>query len=324
MVSRRALASSCTGQIAQGLASRFKTYQWFPFPQFQEWLPDLLWPRWSRASRKNTGVHGNPGWSSSIKGVVKHEEDLRTLEQSTRVLERTWNKLAAVRLSLRWQKLSLGEIQNWSSRVYDWRHGLGGLVLDYPTELTVASIYSRQERWPLNRMTTCGGRRSGRSLAQGIRGIYRGSPHQRWSDVQNESRRCGECAQLHGARPWIRCHRRAHPKRPWQHGTVAGVNCWSEDIYGDDIYSTPSVIQSIRSRITAARARIYARLIGGEVLWTCSPPFTVPWHNFFSWPDSLICRAWIFIFHVMTWLSFFKEVVARLFSFNLAIAIIAK
>jgi hypothetical protein len=39
-----------------------------------------------------------------------------------------------------------------------------------------------------------------------------------------------------------------------------------EDIYDDDIYSTPSVIQSIRSRITAARARIYARLVGGEVL----------------------------------------------------------
>jgi hypothetical protein len=27
---------------------------------------------------------------------------------------------------------------------------LGGLVLDYPTELTADSIYSRQERWPVN------------------------------------------------------------------------------------------------------------------------------------------------------------------------------
>jgi hypothetical protein len=121
-----------------------------------------------------------------------------------------------------WQGLSaaflrdLGEIQNWSSLVIDWGHGLGGLVLDYPTELTVASIYSRQERWPLNWTTTRGGRRSGRSLAQGIRGIYRGSPHRRWSDSQSESRRCGECAQVRGSRPWSGCHRRAHPKRPWQ------------------------------------------------------------------------------------------------------------
>jgi hypothetical protein len=28
-------------------------------------------------------------------------------------------------------------------------------------------------------------------------------------------------------------------------GSVAGVNYWLEDIHGDDIYSTPSVIQSI-------------------------------------------------------------------------------
>jgi hypothetical protein len=51
---------------------------------------------------------------------------------------------------------------------------LGGLVLDYPMELTASSIYSRQEQWPVNWTTTCGGRRSKKSLAQGIRGIYRG------------------------------------------------------------------------------------------------------------------------------------------------------
>jgi hypothetical protein len=34
------------------------------------------------------------------------------LEQTTRALERTRNKLAAVKVSLRWRKLSLGEIQN--------------------------------------------------------------------------------------------------------------------------------------------------------------------------------------------------------------------
>jgi hypothetical protein len=49
-------------------------------------------------------------------------------------------------------------------------------------------------------------------------------------------------------------------------GTVAGVNYWSEDIHGDDIYSTPSVIQWIRARIMAAKARICVQLVGGEVL----------------------------------------------------------
>ena len=49
-------------------------------------------------------------------------------------------------------------------------------------------------------------------------------------------------------------------------GTVAGVNYWSEDIHGDDIYSTPSAIQPIRARIKTAKARIYARLVGGKVL----------------------------------------------------------
>jgi hypothetical protein len=56
---------------------------------------------------------------------------------------------------------------------------LGGLVHDYPMDQTMCSIYRRQERWPVNLGETCGDRRSGRSLAQGIRGIYRGSAHRR-------------------------------------------------------------------------------------------------------------------------------------------------
>jgi hypothetical protein len=49
-------------------------------------------------------------------------------------------------------------------------------------------------------------------------------------------------------------------------GTVAGVNYWSKDIHGDDIYSILSVIQPIQARIKTAKARICARLVGGEVL----------------------------------------------------------
>jgi hypothetical protein len=39
-------------------------------------------------------------------------------------------------------------------------------------------------------------------------------------------------------------------------GTVAGVVYWPEFIHGDDIYATPSAIQSVRARITMAEARI--------------------------------------------------------------------
>jgi hypothetical protein len=35
------------------------------------------------------GVHGNPGWSSSIRWVVELEEGLGTLEQATETLELT-------------------------------------------------------------------------------------------------------------------------------------------------------------------------------------------------------------------------------------------
>ena len=49
-------------------------------------------------------------------------------------------------------------------------------------------------------------------------------------------------------------------------GTVAGVVYWPEFIHGDDIYATPSAIQSVRARITATKARIRVWLAGGEVL----------------------------------------------------------
>jgi hypothetical protein len=45
----------------------------------------------------NMGVHGDPGRSSSIRGVKELEEDLRMLELMTRELELTWSKLATAR-----------------------------------------------------------------------------------------------------------------------------------------------------------------------------------------------------------------------------------
>jgi hypothetical protein len=52
---------------------------------------------------------------------------------------------------------------------------LGGWVRDDPTELTVASIYTKRERWSGIRATTRSGRRSGKLLACGLVSYYRGS-----------------------------------------------------------------------------------------------------------------------------------------------------
>jgi hypothetical protein len=70
------------------------------------------------------GVHGDPGRSSSIRGVEDLEEDLRMLEQTTRVFELTWSKLATARANRAEFLSDLGEVRNWSSLMNDWRQDL--------------------------------------------------------------------------------------------------------------------------------------------------------------------------------------------------------
>jgi hypothetical protein len=53
---------------------------------------------------------------------------------------------------------------------------LGGWMLNYPTELAVASIYRDQQRWPGILVGTRGGRRKGRALAQWL-GVLRCGSH---------------------------------------------------------------------------------------------------------------------------------------------------
>jgi hypothetical protein len=89
---------------------------------------------------------------------------------------------------------------------------LGGWVRDDPTELTVASIYNRQERWPGIRATTRGGRRSGKLLAQWIGVLL---PWQSlWQSMESYdgSQQCGGGAQARGTRPGGGGHRRGYPK----------------------------------------------------------------------------------------------------------------
>ena len=71
----------------------------------------------------NMGVLGDPGRSSSNRGVEELEEDLRMLEQTTRALERTWSKLATAGANRAVFLSGLGEMRNWSSLVEDLRYG---------------------------------------------------------------------------------------------------------------------------------------------------------------------------------------------------------
>jgi hypothetical protein len=71
----------------------------------------------------NTGVHGNLGRSSSIRRVVKLEEDLGMLEQSTKELELTRSKLATTRANHAEFLSALGETSNLSSLVEDLGYG---------------------------------------------------------------------------------------------------------------------------------------------------------------------------------------------------------
>jgi hypothetical protein len=60
----------------------------------------------------NTGVHDNPGRSSSIRGVVKLEDDLGMLEKTIKALELTQSKLAMARENRAEFLSDLGEISN--------------------------------------------------------------------------------------------------------------------------------------------------------------------------------------------------------------------
>jgi hypothetical protein len=72
------------------------------------------------------------------------------LEQESREYEQTWNTLTTVRALLRWRRTDFGGNEKLASSGDRLRTRFGDLVLDYPMELTAGSIYSRQERWPVN------------------------------------------------------------------------------------------------------------------------------------------------------------------------------
>jgi hypothetical protein len=105
---------------------------------------------------------------------------------------------------------------------------LGGLVLNYPTELMAASIYSR----PVNWTTTRGSQRKRKSLAQWISGVYRGdltgndrTAKVSHGDAVNVPR---YVAQGHEAATSSELIRSGRGKL----GTVAGVKYWPEHIRG--------------------------------------------------------------------------------------------
>jgi hypothetical protein len=116
-------------------------------------------------------------------------------------------------------------------------------VLDFPTELTVASIYSRQERWQVNWTTTRGGRRYRKSLAQWIRGVYRGdltgddrTAKVSHDNVVNVPRYVAQGREATASGELIRSGR-------GKLSTVAGVKYWPEHIRGV-IFTDPPALSS--------------------------------------------------------------------------------
>jgi hypothetical protein len=69
-----------------------------------------------------------------------------------------------------------GAIEKLASSSDQLRARLGGLVLDYPTELMACPIYRVRERWPVNWTKTRGGRRGRGALAQALSGFHCGGP----------------------------------------------------------------------------------------------------------------------------------------------------
>jgi hypothetical protein len=116
---------------------------------------------------------------------------------------------------------------------------LGGWMLDYLTELMVASIYTERERWPGIAEMTRGGRRRGNSLARVIggkpRGIYSGDQRRAKAghgDAVEMPRNTAQGRKAAVTGVLIRFHRD-------ELCTVAGILYWPELIHGG---VTPSVI----------------------------------------------------------------------------------
>ena len=112
-------------------------------------------------------------------------------------------------------------------------------MLDYLTELMVASIYTERERWPGIAEMTRGGRRRGNSLARVIggkpRGIYSGDQRRAKAghgDAVEMPRNTAQGRKAAVTGVLIRFH---HDELC----TVAGILYWSELIHGG---VTPSVI----------------------------------------------------------------------------------
>jgi hypothetical protein len=70
----------------------------------------------------------------------------------------------------------LGRMGNWRVLGDDSRQAWVLWMRNYPTKLTMRSIYRARERWPVNWTTTRGGRRRKGALAQALSGFYRGGP----------------------------------------------------------------------------------------------------------------------------------------------------
>jgi hypothetical protein len=120
-------------------------------------------------SRRSKGSYSN--WQG--RGVSGEPKDAETRKQRARS---DLNRASHGETSFTVAESRFGGNEKLASSGDQLRARLGGLVLDYPMELMVCSIYRVHEQWcPISRRCA-GGRRGRRLLALRISGFHRGKP----------------------------------------------------------------------------------------------------------------------------------------------------
>jgi hypothetical protein len=141
---------------------------------------------------------------------------------------------------------------------------------------------------------------------------------------ESRSRRCGGSARTRDARPEGGGHRRAYQNPPWR-ALYGGRNTllartyprwWS--LHDFKCYPVDPIANHAGegTNLRAAHRR--------QGLSWQSDQHTVPWDSSFSWPDRSIWSLFFSYFYLATYLRLCSKVVDQCFSYNIAIATIAK
>jgi hypothetical protein len=217
-----------------------------------------------------------------------------------------------------------GGVRNWSSSMNDWGwYWVAGCVM------TLRSL--RRAQFIL---IESGGRELQRwCAAVGGREVYWRSELMSYT-VAFTLVINGELKQI-TAMQW-RCLDTRHKAGRWRspaclsESTAASSVRWSEFFTGRNL---STVMIFTRLHVLSSRSNNESRRWGMNLrvarrrrveLASWSSSDTVPWRPSFSWPDRAICSLIFSYFYLATYLRLCSKVVVRCFSYNLAIATIAK